>query len=312
MRRYPDWLKQSFSPDGTARMVRGLVEDLRLVTVCESALCPNLRECWSQRQLTFMILGERCTRSCRFCAVPHGKPQAVEADEPERVAEAVDRLGLKHVVITSVARDELQDEGAGHFAAVIQAVRGRNPGVTVEVLVPDFHARPELLECVMAAQPEVFAHNLETVERLSPAVRPQARYDRSLEVLRMAAGCAQRSLIKSSLMLGLGETGDELQQAFDDLRQAGCTHLTLGQYLRPTELHAPVAEYVSPERFAAYEQQAYAAGFRWVKAGPFVRSSYHAIDAIESMLADVDAQVPVPTDRGAATVPAGRASHNTE
>ncbi len=313
MRRYPDWLKQSFSPDGTARMVRGLVEDLRLVTVCESALCPNLRECWSQRQLTFMILGERCTRSCRFCAVPHGKPQPVEADEPQRVAEAVNRLGLKHVVITSVARDELADEGAGHFAAVIQAVRERNPGVTVEVLVPDFHARPALIDCVMGAQPEVFAHNLETVERLSPAVRPQARYRRSLEVLRMAADRAQRSLIKSSLMLGLGETGDELLQAFDELLHAGCTHLTLGQYLRPTESHAPIAEYVSPERFAAYEQRAYASGFRWVKAGPFVRSSYHAIDAMETMLASPDARPPVQAGRVVAAASAGlHEPHNTE
>jgi lipoic acid synthetase len=286
MGRYPIWLKQSFSPDGTARLVDGLVEDLRLVTVCESALCPNLQECWSQRQLTFMILGERCTRSCRFCAVEHGKPQPVEADEPERVAEAVHRLGLRHVVITSVARDELADEGAGHFAAVIAAVRARNAGVTIEVLVPDFHARPELVARVLDARPEVFAHNVETVRRLSPMVRSGADYGRSLRVLAMAAarneGAHGRaaSFVKSSLMLGLGEEPGEVREAFDDLRAAGCTHLTLGQYLRPTPAHLPVMEYLSPTRFDQFRALALAAGFRWVMAGPFVRSSYHAIDAV--------------------------------
>ena len=289
MQRYPRWLKKEFSPDGTAGEVRELVSDLGLVTVCESALCPNLRECWSQRQLTFMILGERCTRSCKFCAVPSGKPQPVEADEPARVAEAVARLGLRHVVITSVARDELRDEGAGHFAAVIDAVRGRNPGVTVEVLVPDFHAREALIATVMSRRPEVFAHNVETIERLWPLVRPQAEYGRSLTVLRLARSLADGaaagdgtcpSLIKSSLMLGLGERMDEVRRTFDDLLGAGCTHLTLGQYLRPTPEHLPVLEYLSPERFADVEQAAYAAGFRWVMSGPFVRSSYHAIDAL--------------------------------
>ena len=297
MRRYPSWLKHAFSPDGTAREVRSLVGDLALETVCERAVCPNLRECWSQRQLTFMILGERCTRSCRFCAVEQAKPQAVSEDEPWRVAEAVNRLGLKHAVITSVARDDLQDEGAGHFARVIDAVRSRNPGVTVEVLVPDFHGRDALVRQVMDARPEVFAHNIETVERLTPVVRVQAQYRRSLDVLRLGhaasaarhflasddrAGsvAARSSIIKSSLMLGLGERVEELQQAFDDLLAAGCTHLTLGQYLRPSPMHLPVVEYLSPERFADYERMAYAAGFQWVKAGPFVRSSYHAIDAL--------------------------------
>ena len=297
MRRYPSWLKHAFSPDGTAREVRSLVGDLALETVCERAVCPNLRECWSQRQLTFMILGERCTRSCRFCAVEQAKPQAVSEDEPWRVAEAVNRLGLKHAVITSVARDDLQDEGAGHFARVIDAVRSRNPGVTVEVLVPDFHGRDALVRQVMDARPEVFAHNIETVERLTPVVRVQAQYRRSLDVLRLGRAAsaarhflasddragsvaARSSIIKSSLMLGLGERVEELQQAFDDLLAAGCTHLTLGQYLRPSPMHLPIVEYLSPERFADYERMAYAAGFQWVKAGPFVRSSYHAIDAL--------------------------------
>lgn len=294
MKRYPAWLKQRFSPDGTARMVRGLVDDLELVTVCESALCPNLRECWSLRQLTFMILGDRCTRSCRFCAVEHGKPQPVAQDEPWRLAEAVKRLGLRHVVITSVARDDMPDEGAGHFVRVIDAVRQVNPGVTVEVLVPDFHARPELIRAVMDAQPEAFAHNVETIERLSNLVRPQAGYRRSLEVLRQAAAqsafAPKTSLIKSSLMLGLGEREEELARTFGDLREAGCTHLTLGQYIRPTPEHLPVMEYVSPERFAHFERLAYAAGFAWVKAGPFVRSSYHAVDAIDVLGGTVPCQ----------------------
>lgn len=282
MQRYPHWLKRRFPPDGVAREVRSLVSDLDLATVCERALCPNLGECYSQRQLTFMILGDRCTRSCRFCAVAHGRPEAVSADEPWRVAEAARRLGLRHVVITSVARDDLQDEGADHFVEVIRMVRRQNPGSTVEVLVPDFHGREELVRDVMEeGRPDVFAHNLETVERLSGLLRPQASFRRSLKVLGFAAarsggGCR----IKSSLMVGLGETPGELMRALEDLRGVGVTHLTIGQYLRPDADHLPVMEYVSPERFRAYEQLAYEAGFAWVTAGPFVRSSYHAIDAL--------------------------------
>ncbi len=284
MQRYPAWMRKPFSPDGTAREVRGLVGDLSLTTVCESALCPNLRECWSQRQLTFMILGERCTRSCGFCAVPHGRPEPVAADEPWRVAEAVRRLGLRHAVITSVARDELQDEGAGHFVAVIRAVREANPGVSIEVLVPDFHARRELVEQVLLeGRPEVFAHNVETVERLSDLLRPQANYHRSLTVLRMAAASGAVKIVKSSLMAGVGEAEEEVVRTFQDLRRAGVTHVTIGQYLRPDAAHLPVMEYVSPERFAAYEQLAYGAGFAWVKAGPFVRSSYHAVEAMDHL-----------------------------
>ena len=312
MQRYPRWLKQSFSPHGVAREVRSLVGDLGLVTVCESALCPNLRECYSQRQLTFMILGSRCTRSCRFCAVDHGRPQPVEADEPWRVAEAVKRLGLRHIVITSVARDDLRDEGAWHFVRVIHAVRRENPGVTVEILVPDFHAREELVRLVLdEGQPEVFAHNVETVERLSDLLRPQANYRRSLRVLQFAAAhppspaaaskresrrrASERlrptglpgglhggdTIVKSSVMVGLGETQEELVQTFHDLVGIGVTHLTIGQYLRPDADHLPVMEFVSPERFCLYEALAYEHGFAWVKAGPFVRSSYHAIDALQ-------------------------------
>ena len=282
MQRYPAWLKKPFSPDDTARQVRGLVEDLGLATVCESAVCPNLRECWSQRQLTFMILGERCTRACRFCAVDHGKPAPVAADEPWRVAEAIRRLGLRHAVITSVARDDLQDEGAGHFVDVIQAVRQHNPGTTIEVLVPDFHARPELVRTVLeGGRPEVFAHNVETIERLSPLLRPQAEYRRSLEVLRQAASSDGHGLVKSSVMVGLGEGPEELMQTFRELVEVGVTHLTIGQYLRPDAFHLPVMEYVSPERFRFYDTLARHAGLRWVKSGAFVRSSYHAVEAID-------------------------------
>jgi len=269
------------TPDGTAREVRALVGELGLATVCESALCPNLRECYGQRQLTFMILGDRCTRSCRFCAVAHGRPQPVAADEPQRVARAVQRLGLRHVVITSVARDDLQDEGARHFVEVIRAVRGENPEVTVEALVPDFHGRRELLSCLLGkGRPEVFAHNVETVERLSPLLRPQADYRRSLGVLAFAASCEAGSLMKSSLMVGLGETVEELRQTFRELRDVGVSHLTIGQYLRPDPDHLPVMEYISPARFARYAQLAYDTGFAWVTAGPFVRSSYHASEAL--------------------------------
>lgn len=282
MQRYPRWLKKPFSPDGVAEKVRGLVGELRLPTVCESARCPNLRECFSQRQLTFMILGDVCTRRCGFCAVDHGRPSAVESDEPWRVAEAVRRLRLRHAVITSVARDDLQDEGAGHFVSVIRAVRERNPGVTVETLVPDFHAREDLLRHVLQeGSPEVFAHNIETVRRLSPLLRPQARYHRSLEALRIAASGGFAGLVKSGLMVGLGESLDEVRETLTDLIGAGVTHVTIGQYLRPDVDHLPVMDYVSPERFQLYEQLAHASGFRWVKAGPFVRSSYHAVDAVQ-------------------------------
>lgn len=283
MLEYPVWLKRSFSPDGTVRQVRELLRDLQLTTVCESALCPNLTECFSQRQLTFMILGERCTRRCGFCAVPHGRPEPVDAEEPGRIAEAVGRVGLSHVVITSVTRDELADEGAGQFVAVLGAIRARHPHVTVEVLVPDFHGREELIRRVLEeGRPAVFAHNVETVERLSKRLRPQADYRRSLAVLRLAAARPTESLIKSGLMLGLGETQEELVRTFEELVAVGVTHLTIGQYLRPHAEQLPVADYVSPERFRLYEHLAYEAGFAWVRSGPFVRSSYHAIDAVQA------------------------------
>jgi lipoic acid synthetase len=234
-----------------------------------------------------MILGNRCTRSCRFCAVPAGRPESVDPAEPWRVAEAASRLGLEHIVITSVARDDLRDEGAGHFVAVIDAVRRANPGSSVEVLVPDFHAREELIrQIVEEGRPEVFAHNIETIARLSTLVRPQADYRRSLRTLASAARLASGNLIKSSLMVGLGETQEEVVQTFEDLLASGVTHLTIGQYLRPGPgpRHLPVVEYVSPERFQAHEQLARRAGFVWVRSGPFVRSSYHAVDALKTTM----------------------------
>ena len=279
---FPEWLKRSFSPDGTRRSVQALINELGLSTVCESALCPNLLDCWSLRQLTFMVLGDRCTRRCGFCAVSTGRPAPADATEPSRVAEAVKRLSLRHVVITSVARDDLRDEGAGHVAAVIEAVREANPGVTVEALVPDFHARRELLDQLLGwGRPEVFAHNIETIERLSPRVRPQASYHRSLAVLAMAASHPTQPIIKAGIMLGLGETEPELVRTLIELRAAGATHLTIGQYLRPTLKHLPVAEYVNPAQFQRYERLAYEHGMSWVRSGPFVRSSYRAIDALE-------------------------------
>jgi lipoic acid synthetase len=227
-----------------------------------------------------MILGARCTRSCRFCAVEAGRAGPVDPEEPGRVAAAVRRLGLLHAVITSVARDDLPDEGAGQFVEVLQAVRRVSPDTTAEVLVPDFHDRAELIHHVVTAgRPAVFAHNVETVERLSPLVRPQAAYRRSLAVLRRVAAMGQ-TVVKSSLMVGLGETPEEIRQTFEDLRAAGVTHVTIGQYLRPDAEHLPVMEYVSPARFQAYERSAREAGFVWVKAGPFVRSSYHAVEAM--------------------------------
>ncbi|MBI2093592.1 MAG: lipoyl synthase [Candidatus Omnitrophica bacterium] len=281
MQRYPVWLKRSFSPDGVVRQVRDLVADLQLTTVCESALCPNLSECYSQRQLTFMILGSRCTRRCGFCAIDTARPFAVDPDEPQRIAQAIERLNLRHAVLTSVARDDLRDEGAGHFVAVLHAIRKRMPQITLEVLVPDFHAKEALIrQVVCEGYPEVFAHNVETIKRLSRQLRPQADYHRSLKTLTTAASLGANSKIKSSVMVGLGETQQELEETFRDLSSCGVTHLTVGQYLRPTPSHLPVVEYLAPEQFVAYEQMAYACGMRWVKAGPFVRSSYHAAEAL--------------------------------
>jgi lipoic acid synthetase len=274
----PAWIKVRLPSNPVFFSTKALISDLRLHTVCESAQCPNRWECWSQGTATMMIAGERCTRACGFCAVTTAKPFALEEDEPQRVAEAVRRMGLKHVVVTAVARDDLKDGGANHFARTIQAIRGMDPSVIVEVLVPDFHAGTECIQTVLEAGPDIFNHNLETVERLTPAVRSRAKYRTSLEVLRKAKELAPAIVTKSGVMLGLGEREPELFQTMDDLRGIGCQVLTLGQYLRPTPQHLPVVEFVSPERFDAYGEIARSKGFAHVASGPLVRSSYHAAD----------------------------------
>jgi len=257
---------------------KGLISDLRLHTVCESAQCPNRWECWSSGTATFMIAGDRCTRACGFCAVDTAKPLPLEQDEPQRVAEGVQRLGLKHVVVTAVARDDLADGGADHFARTIEAIRALDPKIVIEVLVPDFNGKDEPLQRVLEAAPDVFNHNLETVERLTPLVRSRAKYRLSLDFLKRAGELRPDIMTKSGLMLGLGETEIELFQAMDDLRESGVKVLTLGQYLRPTPNHLPVLEYISPETFELYGTIARNKGFEFVASGPLVRSSYHAAD----------------------------------
>ncbi len=274
----PPWIKVRLPSNPVFFSTKALISDLRLHTVCESAQCPNRWECWSQGPATVMIAGERCTRACGFCAVSTAKPFALEEDEPERVAEAVRRMKLKHVVITAVARDDLKDGGANHFARTINAVREMDPSIVIEVLVPDFHAQDWCIEIVTNAAPEIFNHNMETVERLTPAVRSRAKYRTSLEVLRKAKEISPKIVTKSGVMLGLGETESELFQTMDDLRDVGCQVLTLGQYLRPTPTHLPVIEFVTPERFEAYGEIGRAKGFAHVASGPLVRSSYHAAD----------------------------------
>jgi len=276
-KRIPEWLRLKLPSSSAFTRTRSLLKEFNLHTVCESAKCPNHWECWSKGTATFMIAGDRCTRACGFCAVNTAKPLPLEGDEPERVAEATFRMKLEHVVITAVARDDLADGGAGHFHATIKAVRRRNPGIVIEVLVPDFLEKEEALQTVLDARPEIFNHNLETVRRLTPKVRSRALYDRSLAVLSKARERAGGTVYtKSGMMLGLGETEEELIEAMADLRLAKCDILTLGQYLQPSPYHLPVAEYVTPAKFDEYGAKAREMGFRHVASGPMVRSSYHA------------------------------------
>ena len=285
--RLPEWLRITLPTSDSFARTRGLLDELKLHTVCESAKCPNHWECWSKGTATFMIAGDRCTRACGFCAVSTAKPLALEADEPARVAEATRRMKLKHVVITAVARDDLPDGGAEHFRQTIEKVRELNPGIVIEVLVPDFLDNNMAIENVLAANPHIYNHNLETVRRLTPSVRHRATYDRSLSVLRKAKEMQNEKLkiknsgesyfyTKSGIMLGLGETEEELLQALHDLRASNCDILTLGQYLQPTLKHLPVIEFVPPEKFAEYKVAAEEMGFVHVASGPMVRSSYHA------------------------------------
>jgi lipoyl synthase len=275
--RLPEWLRITLPTSDTFSRTRSLLGELKLHTVCESAKCPNHWECWSKGTATFMIAGDRCTRACGFCAVSTAKPLALEADEPARVAEATRRMKLKHVVITAVARDDLKDGGAEHFRQTIEAVRQLNPGIVIEVLVPDFNESDAAIENVLNANPHIFNHNLETVRRLTPEVRHRATYDRSLSVLKKVKARRGAAIYtKSGIMLGLGEQEEEVLTAMRDLRASNCDILTLGQYLQPTLKHLPVIEFVRPEKFAEYKVQAEALGFVHVASGPMVRSSYHA------------------------------------
>src|SRR3984957_3323371 len=276
-RRLPEWLRFQLPTSPSFAHTQALLEELKLHTVCQSAKCPNHWECWSKGTATFMIAGDRCTRACGFCAVATAKPLALETDEPARVAEATRRMRLKHVVITAVARDDLKDGGAEHFAKTIERVRELNPGIVIEVLVPDFNESDAAIETVLAANPHIFNHNLETVRLLTPDVRHRATYDRSLSVLRKVKEKRGDTIhTKSGVMLGLGETPEELLQAMRDLREAKCDILTLGQYLQPTLRHLPVKEFVTPAKFEEHKIAAEAMGFVHVASGPMVRSSYHA------------------------------------
>lgn len=274
----PPWIKVRLPSNPVFFSTRKLVSNLKLHTVCEEAQCPNQWECWSQGTATFMIAGDRCTRACGFCAVTTAKPFPLEQDEPQRVAEAVGQMKLRHAVITAVARDDLRDGGAEHFARTIQAIREINPDVVIEVLVPDFNGREESIRTVIDATPHIFNHNLETVERLTPEVRSRAKYRLSLRVLKRVKEIAPKLTTKSGIMLGLGETEPEIFQAMADLRESGCEVLTIGQYLQPSPQHLPVTAYVHPDCFKAYAVKAHELGFVHVSSGALVRSSYHAGD----------------------------------
>jgi len=274
--RLPRWVAARARPLGSGHGTRALMKRADLVTVCEEARCPNLSHCYARGVATFMVLGEVCTRACAFCAVQTGTPAPPDPEEPERLARAAATLGLGHVVITSVDRDDLPDGGIGHFARTVAAVRARLPEAAVEVLTPDFRGVPDAAARIAAAGADVFNHNVETVPRLYEAVRPGADYRRSLDLLAGVKAAAPESFVKSGLMVGLGETDEELFSVFADLRAAGCDVLTVGQYLRPTARHRPVANYLSPEDFSALKSYAQGLGFAYVAAGPMVRSSFHA------------------------------------
>ncbi len=276
IQRKPAWIRVKAPNHPVYHETRALMRENRLTTVCEEAACPNIGECWSQRHATMMIMGDTCTRACSFCNVATGIPRPLDVDEPARVGDAVAKLGLRHVVVTSVDRDDLTDGGAHHFSATIAAIRAAAPATTIEVLTPDFLRKPGAMEVVADAAPDVFNHNLETIPRLYPTIRPGARYYQSLRLLDQVKHRSPSIFTKSGLMVGLGETRSEITQVMDDLRIADVDFLTIGQYLQPTVKHAAVAEFVTPEAFADYAALARAKGFRLVSASPLTRSSYHA------------------------------------
>jgi lipoic acid synthetase len=281
--RKPPWLRVRLGETPGLAETRALVRSLRLTTVCEEAACPNLHECWSQRHATLMVLGDICTRACAFCNVATGRPKRVDADEPRRVAEAVASLGLRHVVVTSVDRDDLPDGGAAHLAACIEAIRAAAPRTTIEVLTPDFRHKTGALETVASARPDVYNHNVETVPRLYRRIRPGASYAESLALLARAKQLCPATFTKSGLMVGLGEEPAEVVRVMEDLRAADVDFLTVGQYLRPSPRHAQVARYVPPAEFEAFAEQARALGFLLVSASPLTRSSYHADEDFERL-----------------------------
>ena len=274
LKRKPHWLKIKLPLGANYRNVKQIVAEHGLHTICSSGQCPNMGECWGAGTATFMILGEICTRSCKFCATRTGKPLPLDPEEPFKLAESVKLMGLKHAVITSVDRDDLKDGGANHWALTIREVKKVNPGITIEVLIPDFDNRPELIELVANAKPEIISHNLETVERLTPLVRSRASYQASIDVIRKIS--ASGSVSKSGIMLGLGETHDEILKTMDDLVEAGCEIFTMGQYLQPSKAHLGVVEYIHPDEFALLKTEGLLRGFRIVESAPLVRSSYHA------------------------------------
>ncbi|MDH3580513.1 MAG: lipoyl synthase [Hyphomicrobiales bacterium] len=276
--RKPDWIRVKAPGSPVYHETRRIMREHNLNTVCEEAGCPNIGECWSKKHATMMIMGDTCTRACAFCNVRTGMPGPLDAHEPEMVANAVAKLGLDHVVITSVDRDDLSDGGAGHFASVIKAIRTQAPGTTIEVLTPDFLRKENALEVVVEAKPDVFNHNLETVPSLYLTIRPGSRYFHSLRLLQQVKEIDPAMFTKSGMMVGLGENRNEVAQVMDDLRMADVDFLTIGQYLQPTRKHAAVKHFVSPKEFKAYEQMAYGKGFLLVSATPLTRSSYHAGD----------------------------------
>jgi len=287
----PSWFRQEIPDMEKVRTMKARFRTVGLHTVCESALCPNLGKCWGEGVATFMILGDICTRACRFCAVNAGRPQAVNIQEPREVAEVVKEMNLKYVVITSVARDDLEDEGAQHFARTIKEIRNVNPQIKIEVLIPDFSNKMESLKKVIEAQPEVVSHNIETVRRLSPDIRPQADYERSLNVLRNFKRLNPALFTKSSFMVGLGETCDEIVELMEDLVKTGCDILTIGQYLAPTQLkrHVKVRRFVTPEEFELYKQKGLELGFKHVMSAPLVRSSFIAEQGYKECLEKIPA-----------------------
>ena len=292
MQRKPEWIRVKAPTSREYGATRDLMRGLNLNTVCEEAACPNIGECWSKKHATVMILGDVCTRACAFCNVKTGMPRAVDATEPEHVAEAAAKLGLQHIVITSVDRDDLPDGGAGQFVKVIEALRRTTPSTTIEILTPDFRGKmPPAIEAIVAAGPDVYNHNLETVPRLYPTIRPGARYYASLRLLEEVKAHDPRLFTKSGIMLGLGEQRLEVHQVMDDMRCAGIDFLTMGQYLRPTPKHTPVIEFVPPQGFSAYGAIARAKGFLQVAASPLTRSSYHAGEDFAQMRATREAQL---------------------